>query len=217
MSICPRWIYNSNMQTPCDLWSALGAKCSPSFTPPTSPFDFQHFRPTDDACQCNMVAYNLMGGCAVCEECRVVIPGEWPTIAQWKESCKTTVFNNTLSESLSNGLLLPPWALQAPNGTTWQRAEASVNAARASSTATSSWTGFGSIGSSSSTNRHSDTLGMSIAIGWFTFIILLIVAKVICWCSVICFLVRQKRRVPAYRKMAAYYRANGAGTQVYLH
>lgn len=214
------WEINSRGQNACTVYAQLQGLCDPSFVINSVNENSTAYMPPNNACGCNVVAYNLMAGCGWCQS-TIQIPW-WLTVDQWSGNC-TAVAYNTLSipPSLNvASLTIPEWARALPTGTTWSPSQASRIAVAALSSTSLLASSSGSR--SSSTRSPTQTLsgfnngnfqaartGLS---GALVAIIVIFVLYILAGLAVVAiYFFRQKKRIAWYRPMAEFYRQQKGG------
>lgn len=178
----------------------MGEKCSPSFTINTIDFSSPSYRPTDDICQCNLPAYNLMAGCFWCQD---PAASAWPSLTEWQSSCRNTTFVYGIPSELET-ITYPYWATLQPDGTTWVANDAFVVAQIVSSTSSSRRSYYTSSEPYYYSGYRENLYVVPILL--ITAISLLIVVG-LAWCVVLCiFWHRQRDRARFYNQVATYHR-----------
>jgi hypothetical protein len=82
--------------------------------------------PQNNACTCNLVAYNLQAGCGWCQSS--IQDNWWLDEAQWAGNCTTSAFDSTgiPSSASTTSINIPSWALLTNTGPSWNPAQASA-------------------------------------------------------------------------------------------
>ncbi|KAF8591119.1 hypothetical protein K439DRAFT_1061020 [Ramaria rubella] len=125
-----RWTFYKG-QSPCQIWGNLQAACNPGVSvgklDTSVNIDATYPSPSGanaTACQCNVVAYNLMAGCSWCQP--NVYSTNWVSELQWKSGCSSYDPSGQLpSQASVLSSSIPPWALEQENGNSWEEFDAS--------------------------------------------------------------------------------------------
>ncbi|KAG8822902.1 hypothetical protein FRC17_009448 [Serendipita sp. 399] len=151
---------------------------------------FSRYRSADNACQCNIVSYNLMSACAVCQG------GNGPSISDYSSTCVAQTFDNeAIRSSLVADVVLPSWASLQPTGTTWSFSQVSAYANQNNY-------------SSGYYPGYDDRMYVAYILLMTGACLLLFVG--ISWCCVLgIFWHRQRERSRVYGQIATYYRFGG--------
>ncbi|KIM30351.1 hypothetical protein M408DRAFT_328355 [Serendipita vermifera MAFF 305830] len=215
------WELNSEGENACQVYAELQGACNSSFVISTAHSTDPPYLPPNNACGCNVVAYNLMGGCAWCQT--GILTGWWLTIDQWVGNCTQSMYNPTgiPSNVSTSGINIPDWARLIPSGTTWSPSQASRAAVPSSSTTTGLGFTFTTGGSSSTTTSRllngdappsnnvsylSGGAAAGIAIG-----VILGIWALSTLVVVFVYFTRQNKRKAWYGPLAAFYSGNHGG------
>ena len=99
------------------------------------------YMPQNNACTCNLVAYNLQAACGWCQS--TIETNWWLDEAQWAGNCTTSTFDatGTPSSVSTSSINIPSWALLTNTGATWDPSVASAAAVIVSGVNTNVGTG----------------------------------------------------------------------------
>ncbi|KIM23833.1 hypothetical protein M408DRAFT_332115 [Serendipita vermifera MAFF 305830] len=214
------WELNSRGETSCSVYAQIIGQCDPTFIIQDAPTSSTPpYTTPNNACGCNVVAYNLMAGCGWCQS--NIPSGWWLTVSQWAGNCTNVQYNPTsLPASVSTASIdIPAWALVVPTGSTWEPAQASNVAVPPSSTGTTATptgvntntrtntpTGFTATGPFSGGDdafvRNTTNVGTSVGIA---FGVILGIWALTLIAMIAVYFTRQNKRKAWYGPMAAYY------------
>jgi hypothetical protein len=99
------------------------------------------YMPQNNACTCNLVAYNLQAACGWCQS--TIETNWWLDEAQWAGNCTTSTFDATgiPSSVATSSINIPSWAFLSVTGATWDPSVASAAAVIVSGVNTNVGTG----------------------------------------------------------------------------
>jgi len=167
-----KWANNANGEIPCQLLSKLGSVCTPGFVAPglttaTAPYGAPSGT-SDNACFCNVVAYNLAAACTWCQA--GLFSTDWVTEKVWSAGCVATAYDPAaLPASVATfDTSVPAWALLSNKGASWDSFTAAQLVAAANPTAPSSGGTPNSTGKSSAsrlTSSFGAYMGLQAAFG----------------------------------------------------
>ncbi|KIM23854.1 hypothetical protein M408DRAFT_27558, partial [Serendipita vermifera MAFF 305830] len=208
------WKLNSSGQDACQVYAQLQGQCNSSFVISPVTTSSLLYTPPNNACGCNVVAYNLMAGCAWCQA--NIQSGWWLSEGQWETGCTTYNTSGVPTTLSTTGINIPSWAFDIPTGTTWNPAEASSAAVPNGFTpsTTARWYTYTNTDDSSTHSAEGAAIGRALAAA--------VIVPIILWCliglSILCSIAgciahcqRQTRRRKLYGPMNAYYLAQNAG------
>ncbi|ODN92092.1 hypothetical protein L198_05764 [Cryptococcus wingfieldii CBS 7118] len=119
------WMFNSDGESPCLVWSKIQSLCvsSESFinVPPLLDPSWSYNAPSEASseCYCNSVSYGLMAACTYCQWSNSSIPSE----ESWASGCQS--YNSDGLGFAENVEDIPPFAYQTWSGAAWAAATVS--------------------------------------------------------------------------------------------
>lgn len=103
--------FNAYGQDACEIYTLLQRKCEREFViPPANSSAILPYYPPQTPCGCNIIAYNLMAGCATCQ--RIRSDQWWLSESEWSGNCTSASYDSSgIPDSVSqNGISIPLWA-----------------------------------------------------------------------------------------------------------
>ncbi|KIM27636.1 hypothetical protein M408DRAFT_162351 [Serendipita vermifera MAFF 305830] len=103
--------FNAYGQDACEIYTLLQRKCEREFViPPANSSAILPYYPPQTPCGCNIIAYNLMAGCATCQRLRS--DQWWLSESEWSGNCTSAAYDSSgIPDSVSqNGISIPLWA-----------------------------------------------------------------------------------------------------------
>jgi hypothetical protein len=224
------WELNSAGQNACQVYAALAGQCNSAFTIGDVTATSPPYMPQNNACTCNLVAYNLQAACGWCQS--TIQTNWWLDEAQWAGNCTTSAFDATgiPSSVTTSSINIPAWARLTPTGPSWDPSQASaaavvVTGAVNTNTVGGVNTAFPSEslnGFSFSYNPYTNTIDTNpyywnayYSTGVAAYAVVLGVMfglyGLLGITVGVFYFIRQKRRRAWYGPMAQYYRQSGVG------
>ncbi|PVF95105.1 hypothetical protein CPB86DRAFT_788394 [Serendipita vermifera] len=211
------WEFNSEGENPCMVYAELQGVCDSGFRISQVTSTSPPYTPPNNACGCNVVAYNLMAACGWCQS--TIQTSWWLTVDQWAGNCTSASYDTTgVPDSVSTATInIPAWALVAPTSTSWSPSQASnIALPFGSSTATTGFaTGSTTRGFTFTTPSYTGypynypyydygpavnvaAIVCGVIFGLYALVLIAVVAA---------YFIRQNKRKAWYGPMARYYAA----------